>query len=54
MKPEKVVTKKNASKYIFSLLPFCPSAVDEVKQCVLKLGKATVLQFRKVDLMVEG
>lgn len=53
MKPEKVFTK-NVSKYIFSLLPFCPSAVDEVKQCVLELGKATILQFRKVDLMVEG
>lgn len=36
---------KNASKYIFSLLPFCPSAVAEVEQCGLELGKALVLQF---------
>lgn len=37
---------KNASKYIFSLLPFCPSAVAEVEQCGLELGKAPVLQLR--------
>lgn len=37
---------KNASKYIFSLLSFCPSAVAEVEQCGLELEKAPVLQLR--------
>lgn len=44
---------KNVSKYIFSLLPFYPSTVDEVRQCVVELQKV-IVQLRKVDLMVEG
>lgn len=42
---------KNASKYIFSLLPFCPAAVAEVEQCGLELGKLLPCSS---DLMVEG
>lgn len=51
---QKKVVTKNVSKYIFSLLPFYPSAVDEVRQCVVELQKVTVLQLRKADVMVEG
>lgn len=44
----------NVSKYIFSLLPRCPSTVDEIKHCGLDCGRAAIVQFRKGDLMVEG
>ena len=37
---------KSVSKYIFSLLPLCPSAVDEATQGAGQLGTAMTLPFR--------
>lgn len=48
MKAEKVFTKNNVSSVFSVYFHSVLLKVAEVKQCVLEL------QFRKVDLMVEG